>query len=196
TDDSAKIAESENVKVLPLCMNLGAWGAIQTGMRYAVKHGFQQVITMDADGQHHASEIQDLVKAGELDSNMDVIIGACPSRGSNLRRWAWGYFRRLTGVGIEDLTSGFRLYRRPAFEILSERKNTLLDYQDVGVLLVLQDAELSISEVAVTMSPRLSGKSHIYYSWLAVAYYMLSTTVLTLAKGKPLRIKNTFIGLN
>lgn len=192
TDDSLNIVQSfKRVKVLPLRINLGAWGAIQAGMRYALKHGYQRVITMDGDGQHHFNEIAKLIAAADADNSASVVVGACTTRGSRLRHWAWGYFRKLTGVGIEDITSGFRLYNRDAIRILSQRRGTLLDFQDVGVLLLMQEAELKVIETNVEMSPRQAGKSHIYYSWFAVAYYMLLTTILSVAKGKPFTIINT-----
>ena len=189
SDDSFAVARQSGACVLPLPINLGAWGAMQTGMRFALKRGFLRVVTMDGDGQHHCQEISRLVSAMNSSPEYDVIIGACVERGSKLRKWAWSFFRHLTGVGIEDITSGFRIYNRRAIEILVKRNATLLDYQDIGVLLLLQRAGLKVGEVNVTMSPRRSGKSHIYYSWFAVAYYMLFTTVLSLSKGKPLRIK-------
>lgn len=190
TDKSISVARSfSGVQILPLRINIGAWGALQTGMRYALKKGYSHVVTMDGDGQHHSSEIAKLIAASHGRVDSDVVIGACTERGSKLRHWAWAYFRKMTGVGIEDITSGFRLYNKQAMRVLTKKRGTLLDYQDVGVLLLLQDAGLSVSETTVEMSSRQAGKSHIYYSWFAVAYYMLFTTVLSLAKGKPFRVK-------
>lgn len=190
SDSSLAKIRSTGVNVLPLAINLGAWGAIQTGLRYALKQGYKLVVTMDGDGQHHSGQINRLIQTWENNRELDVVIGAFPARGSRLRRWAWLYFRKLTGVGIEDITSGFRLYTSRAMKVLAGNQGTLLDFQDVGVLLLLQDANLEVGEVAVEMSARTSGKSHIYYSWLAVAYYMVLTTVLSLSKGKTFRIRN------
>ncbi len=191
-DDSLKVARSfSKISVIPLYVNLGAWGAIQAGLRYARKKNYQYAISMDGDGQHHVAELEKLLQCHADNSNVNVVIGACTQRGSRLRHWAWAFFRRITGVGIEDLTSGFRLYNREAIELLSGKEGTLVDYQDVGVLLLLQQAGLKVMETPVLMSPRKSGKSHIYYSWFAVAYYMLFTTVLSLAKGKPFRIERS-----
>lgn len=190
TDNSLAIAHSyPDVAVLPLAVNLGAWGALQTGIRYALKKNYKLLITMDADGQHHVNQLTKILSVINKLREVDVVIGACPTRGSRLRHWAWSYFRRLTGVGIEDITSGFRAYKSSALKVLSRRSSTLIDYQDVGVLLQLQEAGLSVVEVQVKMSERVLGKSHVYYSWFAVAYYMLSTTILSIAKRKPFTIK-------
>ena len=51
-DDTANIAKRYGAVVLPHTINLGAWRASQTGIRYALKKGMHRVITCDADGQH------------------------------------------------------------------------------------------------------------------------------------------------
>ena len=178
-DETGRIARESGALVIRAPLAQGAWGAMQTGIRYAVRHNFTSVITMDADGQHRTEEIELLLRASQF---ADVVIGACPSRGSVARKFAWSLFRRLTGFALEDLTSGFRLYNADACLVLAGEAATLIDYQDMGVLLVLRRAGLTFSEVEVRMSARVDGISRIFYSWWAVARYMLETTVLCFAK--------------
>ncbi len=64
---------------------------------------------------------------------------------------------------------------------------TLLDYQDIGVLLLLQSRGLRITDVDVDMRVRLNGPSRIFRSWLLVAYYMCHTLLLGLTKRKLMR---------
>ena len=59
---------------------------------------------------------------------------------------------------------------------------TLLDYQDVGVLLLLRKSGLHLVEVAVSMNTRQVGKSRIFYSWFSVGRYMVTTSLLCLAR--------------
>jgi glycosyltransferase involved in cell wall biosynthesis len=179
TDDTAAIAAAMGAVVLNPPLPLGAWGAMQTGIRYALRNGYNGVITMDADGQHEVAEIPALLAASQ---HSDVVIGACPERGSAARRLAWAWFRRLTGFGLEDLTSGFRYYSRPAAKLLAGKEATLLDYQDIGVLILLRASGLSIREVPVTMNLRQVGKSRIFHSWIAVCRYMAETSLLCLAR--------------
>ena len=42
-------------------MNLGLAGAFQTGMRYAYEHGYDFAVQFDADGQHSAAYIAEMV---------------------------------------------------------------------------------------------------------------------------------------
>ncbi len=180
TDDTGRIAREAGAFVLRAPLAQGAWGAMQTGIRYAVRHNFTSVITMDADGQHLPHQISRLFKAA---AHADVVIGACTQRGSGARKFAWAFFRRITGFAFKDLTSGFRLYDARACQVLAGDEATLIDYQDLGVLLLLRNSGLTISEVDVEMAPRVDGISRIFYSWWAVLRYMLETTVLCLAKG-------------
>ena len=179
SDDTGSIARNAGAVVLRAPLPQGAWGAMQTGIRYAVRHNFTSVITMDADGQHQTEEIVRLLQAAQFS---DVVIGACPSRGSHARKLAWYFFRRLTGFTLEDLTSGFRLYNAAACRVLTGEAATLIDYQDMGVLLLLRQAGLKFAEVEVQMSPRVDGISRIFYNWRVVARYMLETTILCFAK--------------
>jgi glycosyltransferase involved in cell wall biosynthesis len=177
-DDTGSIALRAGATVTRPVLPLGAWGSMQLGVRHAWAQGYNAVITMDADGQHEVREISSLL-AGS--ANADVVIGAHPERASRLRNMAWHWFRTITSFELRDLTSGFRYYNRQAIEILATSEATLLDYQDIGVLLLLRQAGLRISEVPVSMNTRQSGKSRIFPSWFSVARYMVTTTLLCVA---------------
>jgi hypothetical protein len=95
---------------------------------------------------------------------------------------AWHWFRRLAGFELRDLTSGFRHYGEAAMRLLAADEATLLDYQDLGTLLMLRRAGLRIEEVPVSMNLRAVGKSRIFHSWLSVGRYMAVTTLMCLAR--------------
>jgi len=179
TDETSAIAQLAGATVLRAPLWQGAWGAIQTGIRYAMRHGYSGVVTMDADGQHEPAYLPQLLEAGR---NADAVIAACPARGSTMRHIAWRYFRFLTGFTLEDLTSGFRYYNARACRLLASEEATLLDYQDVGVLLMLHHAKLRIAEIPVAMNPRKYGASRVFSSWWTVAVYMAETSLLCLAR--------------
>ncbi|MCB1886632.1 MAG: glycosyltransferase [Rhodocyclaceae bacterium] len=177
-DGTAARARECGAIVIEPVLPLGAWGAMQTGIRFALRHGYGGVITMDADGQHEAAELPNLMRSRH---QANVVIGAFPERGSKLRRLAWIWFQRLSGFSFADLTSGFRYYDSKALTVLAAPEATLLDYQDIGVLLLLRAHHLSIVEIPVSMNMRQSGKSRIFSSWFAVAHYMVKTTLLCIA---------------
>jgi glycosyltransferase involved in cell wall biosynthesis len=179
-DGTASIARSAGAKVLRMRFPQGAWGAIQTGLLYGLKRGHRAAVSLDADGQHSAEAVPELLAALER-GQANVMIGAFTQRASRARQLAWKLFRGLTGFHVEDLTSGLRAYDRRAMEILVSREAYLLAYQDVGVLLLLRKSGLVIEEMCTTMFPRRDGCSRVFHSWWAVARYMISTSVLCAA---------------
>jgi glycosyltransferase involved in cell wall biosynthesis len=181
TDDTVSQAESAGATVISLPVQLGAWGATQTGLRYALRHDFEFVISMDADGQHEAKSIQEILRP-VASGTADVAIGACTRRGSMLRKIAWGMMKQVSGLTLEDITSGFRVYNRKAIRELASWRATFLDYQDIGVLLLLQSKNIVIVDVEVPMSDRRNGKSRVFHSWLTVIYYMSHTLLLGFSK--------------
>ena len=92
--------------------------------------------------------------------------------------------KQASGLKLEDITSGFRVYNRKAIRQLAGWRATLLDYQDIGVLLLLQSKGISIVDVKVPMQPRRNGKSRVFHSWVMVVYYMCLTLMLGLSKRK------------
>jgi glycosyltransferase involved in cell wall biosynthesis len=179
-DETARVVAEHGIRCLSLSNQLGAWGATQTGIRYAHLNGYDLVITMDADGQHLPDEVSTL-KEMHNSGSADVVIGTFPARLSRLKKLAWWFFKSLTHIKIEDLTSGFRLYNHKAIEVLSARPASMLDYQDVGVLLLLLKSGLNIVEVPVKMLQRNDGKSRVFSSWFVVLKYMVHTTTLCIA---------------
>ncbi len=178
-DGTGAIARQAGATVARPVLPLGAWGGMQLGVRHALANGYRGVVTMDADGQHEVPEIAALLAGA---AGADVVIGAHPQRASRLRHIAWRWFRAIAGFELRDLTSGFRYYNQPAIRLLAASEATLLDYQDVGVLLLLRKAGLTIVEVPVSMNTRQAGRSRIFNSWFSVARYMITTTLLCLAR--------------
>ncbi len=180
SDATIAEARAAGATVIDLPLNLGAWGATQTGMRYAQRNRYEIVVTLDADGQHHPETLPSLLDA--LSDDVHVVIGTYAPRLSFAKRVAASYFRVLTGLRLHDFTSGLRAYDRRAVRALASREASLLDYQDMGVLMLLNEKGFAMREVPVVMSPRRAGMSRVFASWFVVARYMLHTTVLCFAR--------------
>lgn len=181
TDDTLKVVQERGASVISLSERLGAWGATQTGLRYAIRKGFDLAVTLDADGQHYPSALVDLI-APVTAGAANVSIGSCTQRGSRLRKFAWNLIRTASGITVRDLTSGFRVYDRLAIRRAASWRGTLLEYQDVGVLMLLQRHGLAVAGVEVQMTQRMDGKSRIFHNWGVVAYYMAHTLILGACK--------------
>ncbi|MCB2184358.1 MAG: glycosyltransferase family 2 protein [Desulfobulbaceae bacterium] len=183
TDRTAEIARKAGALVLTLVTRLGAWGAMQAGLRYGLRHGYRCAVTLDSDGQHLPETIPEMLDS-VLNNQAEAVIGACPQRGSTARHIAWAFFRTITGLRYEDLTSGLRIYGYRAMKLLASRQATILDYQDLGVLMLLRKANIRVTEVPVMMKQRQTGKSRIFNSWFTVFFYMLHSFILCIAKAE------------
>lgn len=181
SDGTVHMARLAGATVISLVNQLGAWGATQAGIRYAQRNGYQTIVTLDADGQHRPAVISALL-AAHRSSGANVLIGTCSERLSKAKRLAARYFRFITGIAVQDFTSGLRVYDRRAIRTLASREASLLDYQDLGVLMLLRKKGLVVKESPTRMSQRLTGGSRVFSSWRMVARYMMHTTVLCFAQ--------------
>ena len=98
---------------------LGLGTALLTGMRYAIDHGFDYFLNMDADGSHPPRFIPDLLAGME---RHDIMIGSryVPGGGVegefNLKRKVMStginvYAKLLLGLKTKDNSGSFRCYR-------------------------------------------------------------------------------------
>ena len=56
-DKTYEIAKNKGIIALKHIINLGKGAAVKTGADYALKHGAEAIILVDADGQHEPKEI-------------------------------------------------------------------------------------------------------------------------------------------
>ncbi len=76
TDDTRRVAEASGARVLRHPFNLGIGGAVQSGFQFALEHGYDYMVQVDADGQHDPAEIDTLIEAMCADPSQDVICGS------------------------------------------------------------------------------------------------------------------------
>ena len=183
SDRTGAVAREAGARVLRLPFHAGSWTAMQTGIRAALDAGYRWTVTLDGDGQHDPEDIPRLLAHIETDTvPANVVVGSCVARGNRRRKLAWRVLRVLSGLKVADLTSGFRLYDRAAMEVLSGCACTLLEYQDVGVLLHLHRRGLQIQELEVDMSPRCHGQSRIFSSWRVVGHYLIYSFLISITR--------------
>jgi glycosyltransferase involved in cell wall biosynthesis len=116
SDDTGGVARAAGATVLRHDVNRGKGGALKTGFAWALENEFTGVVTIDADGQHLASEIPKFLRERAA-SGADLIIGGrahlfdgmLPRRRNANRFSAW-CISHASGVRITDSQSGFRFY--------------------------------------------------------------------------------------
>ncbi len=134
--------------------NRGKGAALMYGGAKAAELGFDTIITIDADGQHSASDIPLLVEKAKNSRDPVLIIGArqmiqkTVPRSSHFGRSFSNFWVRLEcGLELDDTQSGFRLY--PVKELL-QLKLTRLRYDfEIETIVKLAWAGINIASVPV-----------------------------------------------
>ncbi|PIF93512.1 glycosyltransferase involved in cell wall biosynthesis [Acidovorax sp. 62] len=182
TDATCHLAEQHGARVLRPLLKMTTWGSLQTGIRHALVQGYSCAITIDAEGRYEVEELPALLAAG---NQADMAVAYFASSNSLPRRAAWQWFRWLTGLGLRDFVSGFRLYNRAAMQVAASAEATLLDYQDIGTLLLMRREGRRIAEVPLAMHTSRIDRSKIFRSWANAARYMVVSTLLSIAHVRP-----------
>jgi UDP-N-acetylglucosamine---dolichyl-phosphate N-acetylglucosaminyltransferase len=115
SDNTAGEAGGAGARVISHQRNLGKGAALKTGFKYAIEHGYDAVLTMDADGQHDPDEIPKLIAA--MTSDAGIVVGARLSEKDKIP--SARYRANMVGVKciswrarnpLMDSQSGFRIY--------------------------------------------------------------------------------------
>ena len=183
--DTTAASVPKTAKVISLPFNLGIGGAMQTGYRYAAKHGYSVAVQVDADGQHPPELVSQLV--AELESSgVDLVIGSrfiepglytqsfTRMGGIKVLR---AIIRICTGERITDCTSGFRAANRKV--ICAYAHWYPEDYPEPEVVLLLLRAGMKLREVPTRMDQRTTGETSIPF-WRGVFYVIKVSSCLLL----------------
>ncbi len=114
-------ARDSQVQVLHRAGKEGLGKAYLAGFEWALEHGYDAVIEMDADGSHRPEHLPALLAAA---NDADVVIGSRWVPGGAVVNWPAHrkalsvagnlYIRVLLGMQVRDATAGFRVYRASA----------------------------------------------------------------------------------
>ncbi|MCM8799841.1 MAG: glycosyltransferase family 2 protein [Candidatus Omnitrophica bacterium] len=174
-DNTSKIAKQLNVLVIDLPFNLGIGSAVQTGFKFALKENYDICVQCDADGQHPAYQIKNLISP-LLENSIDIVAGS-----RFLRKYSYkstiprqiGIFlfskllSFITKISLTDTTCGFRAFDRKAIEFFAEFYPC--DYPEVEALILAYKRGLKIKEVPIRIIERKEGISSIGF-WSAFYY--------------------------
>lgn len=145
----------------------GLGRAYVAGFGWALDHGYDAVIEMDADFSHDPIYLPDILRAAE---GADVVVGSRYLNGISVREWplrrillsyfANYYVRTITRLVINDTTSGFRLYRRRVLEgiDLADVRSNGYSFQ-VEMTFRAQIGGFRITEVPIIFVERRAGNS-------------------------------------
>jgi dolichol-phosphate mannosyltransferase len=187
-DIADKISETDRrVHVMHRTEKAGLGRAYVAGFSWALEHGYDVIVQMDADGSHRPENLPALLSA--LDS-ADAVIGSRYVPGGTVVNWPKSrellsrganlYNRLLLGISIRDATGGFRAY--PASTL---RRLDLNNIESAGycfqidmTLRVLQ-AGLKLKEVPITFVERERGASKMSSAVIREAFFRVAQWGIT-----------------
>jgi len=118
--------ELEHIEVVHRPRKEGLGPAYLAGFHRALADGAELILEMDCDFSHDPADVPRLIAATQADA--DLALGSRYVPGGSIGNWgvvrravsAGGslYARALLGVGVRDLTGGFKCYRREVLETI------------------------------------------------------------------------------
>lgn len=163
-DDTATMAETDDSIVVEHPINQGQGDALKTGFEIAKRNDADIVVTMDADGQHPATELERLVEP-IIDGSADFVMGSrhrgtddsnnSAVRQSGIRFFTW-LINLLSDADITDCTNGYRAIRGSDL-----KKLTLTEQRFSAPELIIEARKngLRIQEIPITIQERQAGET-------------------------------------
>ena len=113
-----RMTSDERIHIIERAGKMGLGTAYCAGFAYALEHGFELIMEMDADFSHDPKDTRRLLDAV---AECDLVIGSRYIQGVNVINWpmsrlllSWFanlYTRIITGMPIADATGGFKCFR-------------------------------------------------------------------------------------
>ena len=114
----AMAAEDDHVKVLHRKGKEGLGAAYLAGFAWALEHGYDAMVEMDADGSHRPEHLPRMLEAA---AEADLVIGSRYVSGGRVVNWPANrkaismvgnvYIKVILGMPVNDATAGYRVYR-------------------------------------------------------------------------------------
>lgn len=190
TDNTASIARAQGVAVASFPFNLGVGAAMRFGFRYALAHGFCNVIQLDADGQHDPAYVPQLL--AQLD-RFDLAIGARFAgegdyRASGPRWWAMrmlaAVISKTARTPLTDTTSGFRASGPRAVAYFAQDYPAEYLGDTIESLVSGLRSGLTVTQVPVAMRARAGGQPS-QNAWRSTLFLFRAIVALGFAYVRP-----------
>ena len=172
-------AGDPGIAVLHRTAKDGLGAAYIAGFTRAIADGYTTLIEMDADGSHDPVSIAGMLE--ELRHGADLVIGSRWVPGGEVLNWPLGrrlisrfgnrYSKVVLGSSVNDLTSGFRVFRSSALaEILSGQVSSQGYSFQVETAWLMELSGFSVVEYPISFMERTHGasKMHLGSVWEAL----------------------------
>jgi dolichol-phosphate mannosyltransferase len=180
-DLAEKLVETDpRMHVMHRTEKAGLGKAYLAGFTWALEHGYDVVVEMDADGSHRPEDLPRLLDA--IAAGADGVIGSryvpggkvvnWPKKREVLSRCANVYVQVMIGFGIKDATGGYRAYTAATLRRidLTNVESTGYSFQ-VDMTVRIIKAGLRLVEVPITFVERERGVSKMDSAIIREAFW-------------------------
>jgi dolichol-phosphate mannosyltransferase len=180
------------VSVLHRDVKEGIGPAYIAGFRQALTDGAELVLEMDCDFSHDPADVPRLIAAAE---DADLVLGSRYAPGGGTANW--GLLRRVVsrggclyaqvvlGLGVRDLTGGFKCFRREALETIDLGALSAYGYAfQIETTYRITRAGLRVKEVPITFVERRAGASKMTGSIVTEAMWRVPLLRLRALAGR------------
>ena len=185
-------AELAWVSVLHRERKDGLGPAYVAGFRRALAEGAELVLEIDCDFSHDPEDVPRLIAAAK---DADLVLGSRYVRGGGTENWGLGrrfvsrggslYARLILGVGVRDLTGGFKCFRRAALEAIDLDALAARGYAfQIETTYRVLRAGLRVQEIPIRFSDRRVGESKMTRSIVAEAIWKVPALRLRALAGR------------
>ncbi|WP_411277515.1 polyprenol monophosphomannose synthase [Gaiella sp.] len=190
-DDLA--AELPWVEVLHRQQKEGLGPAYIAGFRHALARGAELVVEIDCDFSHNPADVPRLIASCE--AGTDVTLGSRWVQGGGTVNWGAGrklisrggslYARIILGVGIRDLTGGFKCFRRGVLEAIELEAIAAKGYGfQIETTYRMLRKGFSVVEIPITFVDRRVGESKMGGSIVVEAMLQVPLLRYRAARGR------------
>lgn len=171
-DGTAQVCKAHGVEVIGRDGKAGLGSAYRVGFKIGIDRGYTNIIQMDADGSH---QVSDLMKMMEWIGSSELLIGSRWVADGKIQNWskfreylsrgANAYANALLSLGVQDTTSGFRIY---SAELL--KKMDISTIKSEGYCFQIEMTRRAISrggsvgEIPITFIERAHGVSKMSFA--------------------------------
>jgi dolichol-phosphate mannosyltransferase len=187
-DGTGKLADElaatdDHVHVLHRKGKEGLGAAYLAGFRWGIEGGYSVLVEMDADGSHQPEELPRLLTALK---GADLVLGSRWVPGGRVVNWPKSreflsrggstYSRLMLGVGIRDVTGGYRAFRKETLEGIGMEEVASAGYCfQVDLAWRAAKKGYHIVEVPITFVERERGASKMSRNIVVEALWRVTT---------------------
>lgn len=175
--------KNKRVHLIERDRKMGLGSAYLTGFKWALKRNYDFIFEMDADFSHDPSNLIKLRKT-LVEENVDLVLGSRYKQGVNVINWPISrlilsylaniFAKKMTGVPLSDLTSGFKGMKRTVLENLDFEK---IDAEGYGFQIEIHFYSywngFKIKEIPIVFVERRTGHSKMSKKIIWEAFWLV-----------------------